>query len=76
MTMQIDRGVKLTGERRVAARRDFAARYQAGESIRSLAAGSGRSYGFVHRILTEAGVPLRTRGGPRLGPRKKKTKDQ
>jgi hypothetical protein len=38
-------------------------RYEAGESIRALAAATGRSYGFVHRILTEAGVNLRGRGG-------------
>jgi Helix-turn-helix domain len=34
-----------------------------GESIRSLSASTGRSYGFVHRILTDSGVDLRRRGG-------------
>ena len=38
-------------------------RYEAGESIRSLASSTGRSYGFIHRILTEMGVTLRSRGG-------------
>nr|WP_227014392.1 helix-turn-helix domain-containing protein [Nocardiopsis sinuspersici] len=38
-------------------------RYEAGESIRMLAAATGRSYGFVHRLLSEAGVDLRGRGG-------------
>jgi hypothetical protein len=38
-------------------------RYDSGESIRSLAASTGRSYGFVHRLLTESGVELRRRGG-------------
>ena len=38
-------------------------RYDNGESIRVLAASTGRSYGFVHRILTETGVTLRGRGG-------------
>jgi hypothetical protein len=38
-------------------------RYDSGESIRSLAASTGRSYGFVYRILTETGVTLRGRGG-------------
>jgi hypothetical protein len=38
-------------------------RYDSGESIRSLAASTGRSYGFVHRLLTETGVELRRRGG-------------
>ena len=36
---------------------------EAGESIRELAASTERSYGFVHRILVEAGVTLRGRGG-------------
>ena len=47
-------------------------RYDAGESIRSLAASTGRSYGFVHRILTETGVSLRGRGGATRGKNKPK----
>ncbi|WP_446047526.1 helix-turn-helix domain-containing protein [Streptomyces olivaceus] len=35
-----------------------------GASVRVLAEGCGRSYGFVHRLLTEAGTTMRTRGGP------------
>jgi Helix-turn-helix domain len=42
---------------------DLKNRYDAGESIRSLATSTGRSYGFIHRILTESGVTLRGRGG-------------
>jgi hypothetical protein len=42
-------------------------RYEEGESIRSLAAATGRSYGFVHRILSETGVSLRGRGGATRG---------
>jgi hypothetical protein len=38
-------------------------RYDAGESIRALALATGRSYGFIHRMLTEQGVALRGRGG-------------
>jgi hypothetical protein len=30
-----------------------------------LAASTGRSYGFVHRVLTGSGVQLRQRGGAR-----------
>ncbi|MEV0977642.1 helix-turn-helix domain-containing protein [Streptomyces sp. NPDC049915] len=37
--------------------------YEEGRSIRAIAEAHGRSYGFVHRVLREAGVPLRTRGG-------------
>lgn len=38
-------------------------RYRKGASIRTIAADQGRSYGNIHRLLTEAGVTLRTRGG-------------
>jgi hypothetical protein len=54
---------RITGQERVTLSQDFVQRYAAGESIRTLAHTSGRSYGFVHRILTEAGVTLRRRGG-------------
>ena len=39
----------------------------AGASIRELAASTGRSYGFVHRILSESGATLRGRGGATRG---------
>jgi transposase len=39
--------------------------YEKGQSIRDIASTIGRSYGFVHRLLTEGGVTLRTRGGAR-----------
>ncbi|MFO7401299.1 MAG: helix-turn-helix domain-containing protein, partial [Actinomycetales bacterium] len=31
------------------------------------AASTGRSYGFIHRILSESGVTLRGRGGATRG---------
>ncbi len=37
--------------------------YDGGDSIRDIAAATGRSYGFVHRVLVESGAPLRSRGG-------------
>lgn len=37
--------------------------YEEGRSIRAIAEAHGRSYGFVHRVLSESGVPLRSRGG-------------
>lgn len=46
------------------------AEYEKGRSIRDIASTIGRSYGFVHRLLAEAGVDFRTRGGARKGPRK------
>ncbi|SLC01037.1 transcriptional regulator [Mycobacteroides abscessus subsp. abscessus] len=44
--------------------------YEKGASIRTLAAETGRSYGYVHRALVESGVVLRGRGGPNRRGRK------
>lgn len=57
------KGTRVTGEDRSRLATDLRSRYDAGESIRSLATSTGRSYGFIHRILTETGVALRGRGG-------------
>jgi Helix-turn-helix domain len=57
------KGTRVTGADRSKLATDLRSRYDAGESIRSLAASTGRSYGFIHRILTESGVTLRGRGG-------------
>ena len=54
---------RIVGAERAALATSFAQRYAGGESIRSLATSTGRSYGFVHRVLVEAGVQLRPRGG-------------
>ncbi|MGW7314692.1 helix-turn-helix domain-containing protein [Streptomyces sp. NPDC054865] len=59
----MDRGKRITGAARETAAAELKKAYEGGESIRSLAEGTGRSYGFVHRILTESGVTLRGRGG-------------
>lgn len=40
---------------------ELARRHAAGESIRALAASTGRSYGFVYRILSESGAIARSR---------------
>jgi len=57
------KGRRITGAERSSLAQDLAQRYTDGESIRSLAVSTGRSYGFVHRVLTEAGTALRGRGG-------------
>ena len=44
--------------------------YEHGASIRQLAAATGRSYGAVHSMLREAGVAMRSRGGPNHRSRK------
>ncbi|WP_229119093.1 helix-turn-helix domain-containing protein [Enemella evansiae] len=61
------KGARIVG----AARTDLSAalcrRYVAGESIRSMAADVGRSYGFVQALLKEQGIVLRSRGGATRG---------
>jgi hypothetical protein len=60
-----DRGRRIVANERFTLAKDLVKRYLSGESIRALAASTGRSYGFVHRVLTESGVKLRQRGGAR-----------
>ncbi|MFI1996836.1 helix-turn-helix domain-containing protein [Actinoplanes sp. NPDC020271] len=43
--------------------KEIASRYAAGESIRTIAAGIGRSFGYVHRAIQQQGVSFRKRGG-------------
>lgn len=61
------KGSRITGADRAALGAALAERYRAGESIRALADDIGRSFGFVHGVITEAGVPLRGRGGATRG---------
>ncbi|WP_127452964.1 helix-turn-helix domain-containing protein [Streptomyces sp. B29(2018)] len=44
---------------------DLKKKYDSGTSIRALAEETGRSYGGVHRLLADAGVTFRSRGGDR-----------
>lgn len=57
------KGTRVTGDERGKLAADLKEGYESGQSIRLLAEASGRSYGFVHRILSESGVALRGRGG-------------
>jgi Helix-turn-helix domain len=59
----LKKGTRVIGVDRSRLGTQLGKRYDSGESIRSLAASTGRSYGFVHRLLTETGVELRRRGG-------------
>ncbi|MBR8741472.1 helix-turn-helix domain-containing protein [Nocardiopsis sp. MG754419] len=63
MSDQLRKGTRVSGASRADLAAELKSRYDGGESIRSLAAATGRSYGFVHRLLGEAGVELRGRGG-------------
>jgi len=59
----LKKGARITGQARDKLAADLRKKYDAGQSIRALAESSGRSYGFVHRILSESGTSLRGRGG-------------
>ena len=45
------KGSRVTGAKRDQLATDLKKRYDDGASIRSLAESTGRSYGFIHRIL-------------------------
>lgn len=60
-----DKGQRVVGAERQTLAKDLVEQYADGASIRALATSIGRSYGFVHRVLTESGAPLRARGGVR-----------
>ena len=63
MAAELKKGARITGQARDKLASDLRKKYDAGASIRALAESSGRSYGFVHRILSESGTTLRGRGG-------------
>ena len=67
MAETLRKGTRVTGADRSKLATDLKTRYDSGESIRALANATGRSYGFIHRILTETGVNLRGRGGATRG---------
>jgi hypothetical protein len=59
VTEGIRKGTRVTGQDRDKLAADLKDRYDSGESIRALAVSTGRSYGFIHRLLKETGVTLR-----------------
>jgi Helix-turn-helix domain len=59
----LKKGIRITGTARDKLAADLKKKYEKGASIRALAEATGRSYGFVHRVLSESGVTLRGRGG-------------
>lgn len=63
MAEKLSKGVRVAGQQRTEVANRIKERYMAGETIRSIAADVGRSYGFVHGLLREQEVPLRARGG-------------
>ncbi len=57
------KGARITGPDRYLLSTKLVARYNAGATIRQLVSETGRSYGAVHRMLTERDVTMRVRGG-------------
>ncbi|WP_053806911.1 helix-turn-helix domain-containing protein [Streptomyces rimosus] len=65
--MAVKKNSWVTGAAREKLAADLKEKYDSGASIRALAEETGRSYGFVHRVLSESGVTLRGRGGATRG---------
>jgi len=63
----LKKGSRVTGTARDKLASELKRKYESGASIRALAESTGRSYGFVHRMLSESGVTLRGRGGATRG---------
>ena len=64
---ELKKGSRVTGADRDKLAADLRRKYDQGASIRTLAQSTGRSYGFIHRILSESGTSLRGRGGATRG---------
>jgi Helix-turn-helix domain len=64
---ELTKGRRVTGAERDKLAARLKKKYDGGASIRELAASTGRSYGFIHRVLSESGVDLRGRGGATRG---------
>lgn len=54
---------RLTADDRSIMSASMAEDYNGGMSVRSCSEKYGRSYGAAHRMLSEAGVTMRARGG-------------
>ena len=59
----VKKGARLTGDDRAKMTKKVTALYREGKSIRDISTETGRSYGFVHRVLSESDLVLRGRGG-------------
>jgi predicted transcriptional regulator len=66
----LKKGARITGSDRNKLATEVRKQYEKGRSIRELADSHGRSYGFIHRLLSENAVTLRGRGGATRGKKK------
>jgi predicted transcriptional regulator len=60
---KLEKNKRIVGEARQEIAADLVERYERGATLRELADATGRSYGFVHRVLSQSGLVLRARGG-------------
>jgi hypothetical protein len=63
------RSARVTGAARVELSAQARVAYERGDSIRSIVAARGYSYGLIRQLLVESGVALRGRGGNQRGTR-------
>jgi hypothetical protein len=62
---QIKKWSRVTGTDRETLKARVTEMYVEGRmSVRDIATETGRSYGATHRLLSDAGVPFRSRGNP------------
>lgn len=62
-TPELRRGQRLPEAERVQVSAELLKRYEAGRSVRQICAETGYSIGRVRRMLIDAGVEFRSRGG-------------
>jgi hypothetical protein len=62
---QLPKSKRIVGTQRDELAKSLKEQYERGVSIRTLAATTGRSFGFIHTLLLEGGVAMRARGGSR-----------
>ena len=67
---ELQKGIRIVGEARQTLGREMRKKYDSGSSVRDLAKEYGRSFGFVHRLMSEFGE-MRPRGTG-AGARRKK----
>ena len=62
-TPELRRGQRLPDGERAKVSAELLKRYQSGRSVREICAETGYSIGRVRRLLIDAGVTFRSRGG-------------
>ncbi|HEY2192671.1 MAG TPA: helix-turn-helix domain-containing protein [Actinomycetospora sp.] len=70
-TPDLARNQRVTGSEREKLSTELLKRYQRGQSIREICSETGYSIGRVRRLLVDAGVEFRGRGGTHGRARKK-----